>query len=63
MERFISGKSEALFDILQEYKLLKSDLQQIVLERAFKDTLTVEDTSLVWLTKFIKNNPIRTFLV
>jgi hypothetical protein len=44
MERFITGKSEALFDILQEYKLLKSDLQQIALERAFKDTLIVEDT-------------------
>jgi len=63
MERFITGKSEALFDILQEYKLLKTDLQQIALERAFKDTLIVEDTSLVWLTEFRKNNPIRTFLV
>jgi len=61
MERFITGKSEALFDILQEYKLLKGELQQIALERAFKDTLIVEDTSLVWLTEFRKNNPIRTF--
>lgn len=61
LERFISGKSPALFSILQETRSLDADLKQITMERLFQETVIIEDTSSLWLEEHKKSHPIKTF--
>ena len=61
LERFMRNESKALFKILQEVKSLNTDLKQIAMERAFKETVIIEDTSTRWLAEHKSANPISTF--